>query len=118
VVWAGGRFIRPAGAGRAVMAGSHRVLVTVMLVVASAMILFGLAATVAFGLYRIQRPGATVQDLPALPGLGLSGLGTTAMRDLATGLAGAGLGLLVLGAVIFLVARRLRSADARRLMLR
>src|SRR6202012_4957797 len=32
--------------------------------------------------------------------------------------AGAGLGLLVLGAVIFLVARRLRAADARRLMLR
>ena len=40
------------------------------------------------------------------------------MQDLATGLAGAGLGLLVLGAVIFLVARRLRAADARRLMLR
>jgi hypothetical protein len=122
VVWAGGRFIRPAGAGRgtnrAIMAGSHRVLVTVMLVVASAMILFGLAATVAFGLYRIQPPGATVQDLPGLPGLDLSGLGTTTGQDLATGLAAAGLGLLVLGAVIFLVARRLGSADARRLMLR
>ncbi|HEY7881743.1 MAG TPA: hypothetical protein VID31_12895, partial [Streptosporangiaceae bacterium] len=121
VVWAG-RFIRPAGAGRganrAIMAGSHRVLVTVMLVVASAMILFGLAAVVAFGLYQIQPPGATVQDLPDLPGLGLSGLGTTTVPDLATGLAGAGLGLLVLGAVIFLVARRLRAADARRLMLR
>ena len=121
VVWAG-RFIRPAGAGRganrAIMAGSHRVLVTVMLVVASAMILFGLAAVVAFGLYQIQPPGATVQDLPDLPGLGLSGLGTTTVQDLATGLAGAGLGLLVLGAVIFLVARRLRAADARRLMLR
>jgi hypothetical protein len=122
VVWAGGRFIRPAGAGRganrAIMAGSHRVLVTVMLVVASAMILFGLAAIVAFGLYQIQPPGATVQDLPDLPGLGLSALGTTTVQDLATGLAGAGLGLLVLGAVIFLVARRLRAADARRLMLR
>ena len=122
VVWAGGRFIRPAGAGRganrAIMAGSHRVLVTVMLVVASAMILFGLAATVAFGLCQIQPPGATVQDLPRLPGLGLSGLGTTTVQDLATGLAEAGLGLLVLGAVIFLVARRLGSADARRLMLR
>ena len=122
VVWAGGRFIRPAGAGRganrAIMAGSHRVLVTVMLVVASAMILLGLAAIVAFGLYQIQPPGATVQDLPDLPGLGLSGLGTTTVQDLATGLAGAGLGLLVLGAVIFLVARRLRAADARRLMLR
>ena len=122
VVWAGGRFIRPAGAGRganrAIMAGSHRVLVTVMLVVASAMILFGLAAIVAFGLYQIQPPGATVQDLPRLPGLGLSGLGTITVQDLATGLAEAGLGLLVLGAVIFLVARRLGSADARRLMLR
>ena len=127
VVWAGGRFIRPAGAGRganrAIMAGPYRVLVTVMLVVASAMILFGLAATVAFGLCQIQPPGATVQDLPGLaglglPGLGLSGLGTTTVQDLATGLAEAGLGLLVLGAVIFLVARRLGSADARRLMLR
>jgi hypothetical protein len=122
VVWAGGRFIRPAGAGRganrATMAGSYRVLVTVMLVVASAMILFGLAATVAFGLCQIQRPGATVQDLPDLPGLGLSGLGTTTVQDLATRLPEAGLGLLVLGAVIFLVARRLGSADARRLMLR
>ena len=122
VVWAGGRFIRPTragrGANRAIMAGSHRVLVTVMLVVASAMILFGLAAIVAFGLYQIQPPGATVQDLPGLPGLGLSGLGTTAVQDLATGLAEAGLGLLVLGAVIFLVARRLGSADARRLVLR
>ena len=122
VVWAGGRFIRPAGAGRganrAIMAGSHRVLVTVMLVVASAMILFGLAAIVAFGLYQIQPPGATVQGLPGLPGLGLSGLGTTTVQNLATGLAGTGLGLLVLGAVIFLVARRLGSADARRLMLR
>ena len=122
VVWAGGRFIRPAraagGANRAIMAGSHRVLVTVMLVVASAMILFGLAAIVAFGLYQIQPPGATVQDLPDLPGLGLSGLGTTTVQDLATVLAGAGPGLLILGAVIFLVARRLGSADARRLMLR
>jgi hypothetical protein len=119
VVWAGGRFIRPAGAGRganrAIMAGPYRVLVTVMLVVASAMILFGLAATVAFGLCQLQPPGATVQDLP---GLGLSGLGTTTVQDLATGLAEAGPGLLVLGAVIFLVARRLGSADARRLMLR
>ena len=112
---------RGAAANRAIMAGSHRVLVTVMLVVASAMILFGLAAIVAFGLYQTQPPGATVQDLPGLPGLGLSGLGLPSrdcVQDLATGLAGAGLGLLVLGAVIFLVARRLGSADARRLMLR
>jgi hypothetical protein len=134
VVWAGGRFIRPAGAGRgrnrAIRAGSHRILVTVMLIVASAMILFGLAAIVSFGLYQIQPPGATVQSLPGsglpgsslpgwgLPGWGLFGPGTITGQNLATGLAGTGLGLLVLGAVIFLVARRLGSVDARRLMLR
>ena len=50
-----------------------------MLVVASAMILFGLAAVVAFGLYQIQPPGATVQDLPRLPGLGLPGLGLSGL---------------------------------------
>jgi hypothetical protein len=53
--------------------GPYRVLVTVMLVVASAMILFGLAATVAFGLYQIQPPGATVQDLPACRDLACPG---------------------------------------------
>src|ERR1700750_328788 len=71
VVGAGGRFIRPAGAGRganrAIMAGSHRVLVTVMLVVASAMMLFRLVATVAFGLSQVPPPGTTVQDLPRPP---------------------------------------------------
>ena len=134
VVWAGGRFIRPAGAGRgvnrAIMARSHRVLVTVMLIVASAMILFGLAAIVSFGLYQTQPPGATVQGLPGLglpgsglpgsglPGSGLFGHGTITVQNLATGLAVTGLGLLVLGAVIFRVARRLGSVDARRLMLR
>src|SRR4029077_11954852 len=75
-------------------------------------------------------PGATVQSLPGsglpgsglpgwgLPGWGLSGPGTITMQNLATGLEGTGLGLLVLGAVIFWVARRLGSVDARRLMLR
>ena len=129
LVWAGGRFIRPAGAGRgghrALMAGSHRILVTVMLIVASAMILSGLAAIVSFGLYQLQPQGATVQGLPGLglpgsglPGSDLHGQGTITVQNLATGLEGTGLGLLVLGAVIFRVARRLGSADARRLMLR
>jgi hypothetical protein len=111
VVWAGGRFIRPGGADRGRnRAGSHRMLVTVMLIVASAMIVFGLAAIVSFGVYQIQPPGAAVQNL--------SGHGTTTVQNLATGLEGAGLGLLVLGAVILWVARRLGSVDARRLMLR
>jgi len=129
VVWAGGRFIRPAGAARggnrALMAGSHRILVPVMLIVASAMILSGLAAIESSGLYRLQPPGATVQGLPGLglpgsglPGSDLSGHGTITVQNLATALEGTGLALLVLGAVIFRVARRLGSADARRLMLR
>jgi hypothetical protein len=110
VVWAGGRFIRPGGADRGRnRAGSHRLLVTVMLIVAPAMIVFGLAAVVSFGVYQTQPPGAAVQNL--------SGHGTTAVQNLATGLAGTGLGLLVLGAVILRVARRLGSVDARRLML-
>jgi hypothetical protein len=111
VVWAGGRFIRPGGADRGTnRAGSHRMLVTVMRIVASAMIVFGLAAIVSFGVYQTQPPGAAVQNL--------SGHGTTTVQNLATGLEGTGLGLLVLGAVIFRVARRLSSVDARRLMLR
>ena len=143
VVWAGGRLIHPAGAARggnrAIGAGSHRILVTVMLAVASVMILFGLAAIVSFGLCQIQPPGATVQSLPSLtvprpglpgldlpglglprldlPRLGLSGQGTTTVQNLATDLEWTGLGLLVLGALTFWVARRLGSADARRLML-
>ena len=111
VVWAGGRFIRPGGADRGGnRAGSHRMLVTVMPIVASAMIVFGLAAIVSFGVYQTQPPGAAVQNL--------SGHGTTTVQNLATGLAGTGLGLLVLGAVILGVARRLGSVEARRLMLR
>ena len=119
VVWAGGGFIRPGGAGRggnrAVLAGSHRILVTVMLIVASAMILFSLAAIVSFGWYQTQPPGATVQSWP---GPGLSGTGPITVPNLATGLEGAGLGLLVAGAVLFWLARRLGAANARRLMLR
>ena len=119
VVWAGGRFIRPGGADRgrnhAITAGSHRILVTVMLTVASATILFGLAAIVSFGMYQTQAPGATVQGLP---GPGLSGPGAITVPNLATGLEGAGLGLVVLGAVLFRLARRLGAADAGRLMLR
>jgi hypothetical protein len=81
-----------------------------MLIVASAMIVFGLAAIVSFGVYQTQPPGAAVQNL--------SGHGTTPVQNLATGLEGTGLGLLVLGAVILWVARWLGSLDARRLMLR
>lgn len=143
VVWAGGRFIHPGGAARgrnrAIVAGPHRILVTVMRIAAQVMILLGLAALVCFGLCQIQPPGATVEGLPGLavpslglpglglpslglPGLGLSGQGfsgqgATTVQNLATDLEWTGLGLLVLGAVTFWIGRRLGSADARRLML-
>jgi len=122
VLWAGGRFIRPGGAGRGrnrgVMAGPHRILVTVTRVAGSAMILFGLAAIVSYGVYRIQPPGATVQGLAELgrPDLGVPDLGVPEPGLLVLGLPG--LGLLVLGAIIFRAARRLGSGDARQLMLR
>jgi hypothetical protein len=111
VVWAGGRFIRPGGAdlGRN-RAEAHRMLVSIMLIVASAMSFFGLAAIVSSGVYRTRPIGAAVQSL--------TGEGTITGQNLATGLVASGLGLLVLGAVIFGFARRLSSADARRLMRR
>ena len=50
IIWAGGRFIRPAGArlghDRATLAGTPNVLVTGMLTMAAAMILLGLAGAV------------------------------------------------------------------------
>src|SRR5262249_42685048 len=82
---------------------------------------FGLAAIVSFGLYQAQPPGAGVQSLPrldlprlGLPGLSLSGPDTTTVQNLAVLLAATGLGLLILGAVLFWGARGLGSADARR----
>jgi hypothetical protein len=111
VVWAGSRFIRPGGADRGRnRAGSDRMLVTVMLIVASTMIVLGLAAVLSFGVYHTQPPGAAVQNL--------SGHGTTTVQNLAMGLLGTGLSLLALGAIMFGVARWLSSVDARRLMLR
>ena len=114
IVWAGGRFIRPAGAdrdkNRAIMAGSHRILVTVMVIVASAMILCGLAAIVSYGLYQTLPQGATLQSF--------SGQGTITVQSLSTGLAMTGIVLLVVGAVTFRIARRIAAVHARQLMLR
>ncbi len=114
VVWAGGRFIRPAGVGRdrnhAIVAGSHKVLVTGMLVVATAMILLGLACAVSYGLYMALPATDTVSLVPGQP--------PTPVQNVATGLQGAALVLVALGAIIFRVARRLGAIHARQLMLR
>ena len=114
VVWAGGRFIHPAGVhrdkNRAPLAGSHRIFVTGLLAVAAALILLGLACLVFLGLYRMLPPGTMVQSL--------TGQGTTDAQSVADNLGTAGLVLVVLGAIIFRTSRRLGSIQARRLMLR
>ena len=68
IIWAGGWFIRPAGARRdhhrAILAGTHQVPVTGMLTVAATMILLGLAGAVFAGLYLAFPPGSTVLLAP------------------------------------------------------
>ena len=81
------------------------------------MILFGLAATVAFACLRSS--AGSHRAGPAGPaGDWACRTGPAGTGPAGTGPGGGGTWPLVLGAVIFLVARRLGSADARRLMLR
>jgi hypothetical protein len=114
IVWAGGRFIRPAGVrrdkNRAMMAGSHRIFVTGLLAVAAALILLGLACLAFLGLYQTLPPGTTIP--------GVFGQAPTTAQSVATDLETAGLICVVLGAIIFRSARRFGSIQARRLMLR
>ncbi len=114
IVWAGGRFIHTAGArraqNRAVLAGSHKVLVTGMLAVASAMILLGFACAVVYGVYQALPQGDTVTLVP--------GQAPTPVQTVSSGLMAAAVGLIAVGAVIFRVGRRLGAIHARQLMLR
>ena len=114
VVWAGGRFIRPAGVrrdhNRAILAGSHKVLVTGMLAVAAAMILLGLACAVFVGLYQAFPQGSAVSLGP--------GEAPTPVQNVAGGLGVGAFVLVALGAIVFRGARRLGSIGARQLMLR
>lgn len=114
IVWAGGRFIRPAGVrrgkNRAVLAGSHKVLVTGMLAGAAAAILAGLACVVLAGMYQSLLPGSTVPLVP--------GQAPTPVHDVVSGLQGAAIFLVAVGAITFRGARRMGSIQARRLMLR
>ena len=109
VVWAGGRFIHPAGVhrdkNRAPMAGSHRIFVAGLLAVAATLILLGLVCLVFLGFYQMQPSGTTVPSL--------TGQGPTDAQSVATDLETAGLVLVVLGAIIFRTARRLGSIQAR-----
>jgi hypothetical protein len=114
IVWAGGRFIYPAGTrrdkNRTIMAGSHRILVAGLLAVASVVVLLGLAGLVSAGLDNALPPGESVPSL--------TGQGPTTAQSVTSQLLEAGVGLLIVGAIITRMARRLGSADARRLMAR
>ena len=114
VVWAGGRFIHPAGVrrdkNRALTAGSHRIFVTGLLTVVAALILLGLACLVFLGFYQMLPPGTPMQIVP--------GQAPTDAQSVATDLEMAGLILVVLSAIIFRTAHRLGSVQARRLLLR
>ena len=114
IVWAGGRFIRPAGTrrdhNRAIMAGRHKVLVTGMLTVAAAMILLALACAVFAGLNQALPQGSTVPLVP--------GQAPTPVQNVASSLEVGAFVLVALGAIVFRSARRLGSIRARQLMLR
>ncbi len=114
VVWAGGRFIRPAGVrhhpGRALMAGRRKIVVTAMLTAAAAMILAGLACAVFAGLYQALPQGGTVALVPGQP--------PVSVQSIDSDLRAAAVILVTLGAIAFRSARRLGSVRARELMLR
>ena len=114
IFWAGGRFIRPAGARRdhhrASLAGTHKVPVTGMLTVAATMILLGLAGAVFAGLYLAFPPGSTVPLAP--------GRAPTPVQNVGGALSAGAFVLLALGATVFRGARRLGSIRARELTLR
>jgi hypothetical protein len=114
IVWAAGRYINPAGVrrdqNRAVTAGPHKILVTGLRAVASAMILLGLAAAVFYGLYQALPQSGTVALVP--------GQAPTPVQNVSSGLEVAALVLVAVGAVIFRVAGRLGAIHARQLMLR
>ncbi|HJY94565.1 MAG TPA: hypothetical protein VJ371_06400, partial [Streptosporangiaceae bacterium] len=114
IVWAGGRFIHPAGVrrdkNRAIAAGPHKILVTAMRAVASAMILLGLAAAVFYGLYQGLPQGDTVTLVP--------GQAPTPVQNVSSNLEVAALLLVAVGAVIFRAAGRLGAIHARQLMRR
>jgi hypothetical protein len=103
IVWAGGRFIRPAGVhrdhNRAMLAGTHKVSVTGMLTVAAAMILLGLACAVFAGVYQALPLGSTVLLVP--------GQTPTPVENVAGDFMIGAFVLVALGAIVFRSARRL-----------
>ena len=102
VVWAGGRFIHPAGVSRdknlGILAGSHRIQVAAVLATATVMVVSGLAIILVIG-----EDGA---------------LESASAQSRTDNYWIAGMALLILGALGYRGARRLGSVEGRRLMLR
>lgn len=112
MVWAGGRFIRPAGAARGVssgiVGGTRRFRVAAMRSVASALVLLGLISVVIYALSDQQPQSAVIR----------TGSSTAPVQSVGAAFGAIGFMLLIVGAVISRFARRAGSIDARRLMLR
>lgn len=108
VVWAGGRFIHPGQVGRdknrAMMAGSRRIWVTLMLSLALVLVFAGLASVSIASLEHEQPPSVVINGVPA--------------QTLGSVFGIIGFTLVVLGAIISRLARRLAAIDAHQLMLR
>jgi hypothetical protein len=108
IVWAGGRFLQPAGAGRdtnrVMLAGSRRTRVTVLLSLASVLVLLGLASVIMASLDHAQPPDAVINGVP--------------VQTLGSAFGVIGFILVALGAIISRFARRLAAIDAHQLMLR
>jgi hypothetical protein len=108
VVWAGGRFLHPGQVGRdknrAIMAGSRRIRVTLMLSLALVLVLAGLALVSIASLEHAQPPDEVINGVPA--------------QTLGSALGIIGFTLVALGAIISRLARRLAAIDAHQLMLR
>ena len=108
VVWAGGRFLHPGQVGRdknrAIMAGSRRIRVTLMLSLASVLAFLGLASVIIASLEQAQPPDEVINGVPA--------------QTLGSAFVIIGFTLVALGAIIARLARRLAAIDAHQLMLR
>jgi hypothetical protein len=108
VVWAGGRFLHPGQVGRdknrAIMAGSRRIRVTLMLSLASVLAFLGLALVIIASLEHAQPPDEVINGVPA--------------QTLGSAFGIIGFTLVALGAIIARLARRLAAIDAHQLMLR
>jgi hypothetical protein len=111
IVWAAGRFIRPAGVGlarnRAVLSGSRRVRVALLMSLASAMAIAGMLELVFYGLSQAEPSAVAVASGSPLPSQADAGIA-----------AFTGIMLIAMGAVVSRHARRLASVQARRLMMR